>query len=212
MPNQAQPAKPTAQITDAQKTSAKKAQEQSQSSRVTTASSAPAAVVDRNPNMIVHSNLGANQVSSNQVFGLQSVLLKVILPDETSITNNSLVEARVMKDERWGNIEIPKRSQLLGRARLQNSRVEITFHQIQIQGVTRTVSGRAFDLKRIPGIPYTPLQGPTRQVVLDELRSVAASLPIVGRLANQPEINPLNQEVTSLEEGLEFYVEITNIF
>lgn len=169
-------------------------------------------VVDRNPNMIVYSSLAANQVTGGSVLGLQSTLLKVILPEKTAITNNSLVEARVMTEAVLGNINIPRRSQLIGTASLQNSRVIIDFREIRINGVTRTCSGRAFDLKKIPGLPYTPLDAATRKVVLDELRSAASALPIVGRYANQTEINPFNEEVARLEEGQEFYVQITNIF
>lgn len=168
-------------------------------------------VVDRNPNMIVYSSLAANQVTGG-VLGLQSTLLKVILPEKTAVTNNSLVEARVMTEASLGNINIPRRSQLIGTASLQNSRVLIDFREIRINGVTRTCSGRAFDLKKLPGLPYTPLDAATRKVVLDELRSAAAALPIVGRYANQTEINPFNEEVARLEEGQEFYVQITNIF
>jgi hypothetical protein len=168
-------------------------------------------VVDRNPNMIVYSSLASNQVSSG-VLGLQSTLLKVFLPEKTAVTNNSLVEARVMVEASLGSINIPRRSQLIGTASLQNSRVQIDFREIRINGVTRTCSGRAFDLKKLPGLPYTPLDAATRKVVLDELRSAASALPIVGRYANQTEINPFNEEVARLEEGQEFYVQITNIF
>lgn len=169
-------------------------------------------VVDRNPNMIVHSTLASNQVTGGSVLGLQSTLLKVILPEKTAVTNNSLVEARVMTEASLGGINIPRRSQLIGTASLQNSRVEINFREIRINGVTRTCSGRAYDLKKLPGLPYTPLDAATRKVVLDELRSAASALPLVGRYANQTDINPFNEEVARLEEGQEFYVQITNIF
>ncbi|MEK7728414.1 MAG: hypothetical protein AAB354_08365, partial [candidate division KSB1 bacterium] len=169
-------------------------------------------VVDRNPNMIVYSSLASNQVAGGSVLGLQSALLKVILPEKTAVTNNSLVEARVMAETSLGGVNIPRRAQLIGTASLQNSRVEITFREIRINGVTHSCSGRAFDLKKLPGLPYTPLDAATRKVVLDELRSAASAIPIVGRYANQTEINPFNEEVARLEEGQEFYVQITNIF
>ncbi|NUO81969.1 conjugative transposon protein TraM [candidate division KSB1 bacterium] len=169
-------------------------------------------VVDRNPNMIVYSSLASNQVTGGSVLGLQSALLKVILPEKTAVTNNSLVEARVMTEASLGSINIPRRAQLIGTASLQNSRVQIDFREIRINGVTRTCSGRAFDLKKLPGLAYTPLDAATRKAVLDELRSAASALPIVGRYANQTEINPFNEEVARLEEGQEFYVQITNIF
>lgn len=169
-------------------------------------------VVDRNPNMIVYSSLASNQVTGGSVLGLQSTLLKVILPEKTAVTNNSLVEARVMTEAALGGINIPRRAQLIGTASLQNSRVEITFREIRINGVTHSCSGRAFDLKKLPGLAYTPLDAATRKVVLDELRSAASAIPIVGRYANQTEINPFNEEVARLEEGQEFYVQITNIF
>lgn len=169
-------------------------------------------VVDRNPNMIVYSSLASNQVTGGSVLGLQSTLLKVILPEKTAVTNNSLVEARVMTEAALGGINIPRRSQLIGTASLQNSRVEINFREIRINGVTHSCSGRAFDLKKLPGLAYTPLDAATRKVVLDELRSAASAIPIVGRYANQTEINPFNEEVARLEEGQEFYVQITNIF
>ncbi len=169
-------------------------------------------VVDRNPNMIVYSSMASNQVTGGSVLGLQSTLLKVILPEKTAVTNNSLVEARVMTEAALGGINIPRRAQLIGTASLQNSRVEITFREIRINGVTHSCSGRAFDLKKLPGLAYTPLDAATRKVVLDELRSAASAIPIVGRYANQTEINPFNEEVARLEEGQEFYVQITNIF
>lgn len=174
--------------------------------------SAPVTVPSSGRSMIVHSSLGSNEFSTSNVLGLQSVLLKVMLPDKTPVTNNSLVLARVIGEGQWGSIAIPRRAQLLGVATLQNNRVEIQFREIRINGVTRTCSGRAYDLKRLPGIPYTPLDDKTRKVVLDELRSIASGIPIVGRYAADQDVTPFNQEVTTLEEGLEFYAQITNIF
>ena len=168
--------------------------------------------IDRNPNMIVYSSIGSDNISSRNNLGLQRTLVKVILPAETSVTNSSLIQARVMKSGRWGNIEILKRSQLLGVVTLQNSRVEVQFNQLRIGDITYSCTGRAFDLKLIPGLQYTPLSDRTRQVVLDELKSAAAAIPVIGRYTNQPDLNPFNQEVTTLEEGLEFYAQITNVF
>ncbi len=174
--------------------------------------SAPLTVPSSGRSMIVHSTLESNQLSTTSALGLQSVLLKVMLPDQTPVTNNSLVLARVISEGQWGSVEIPRRAQLLGVATLQNSRVEIQFREIRINGVTRSCTGRAYDLKRLPGIPYTPLDDKTRKVVLDELRSLASGIPIVGRYAADQEVTPFNQEVTTLEEGLEFYAQLTNIF
>jgi hypothetical protein len=155
-------------------------------------------------------SLGASTIGS--VTGLHTVRLKVILPDRTPVTNGSLVEARVMRDETWGNIEIPRRSSLLGICNLQNNRVQIDFREIRIQGTTYTCSGRAYDLKSLPGIPYLPLDAKAKQIVIEELKSAAASVPIVGRYLNQSDVNPFNEEVTTLDEGLEFYALVTNIF
>jgi hypothetical protein len=164
--------------------------------------------------MIVVSSL--NQQSSagaiGSLSGLHTVRLKVILPDRTPVTNGSLVEARVMKDEVWGNIEIPRRSSLLGVCNLQSNRVQIDFREIRIQGVTYTCSGRAYDLKSLPGLPYLPLDAKAKQIIVEELKSAAAGVPIVGRYLNQSDVNPFNDEVTTLDEGLEFYALITNIF
>ncbi|MDZ7307614.1 MAG: hypothetical protein ONB49_11250, partial [candidate division KSB1 bacterium] len=110
--------------------------------------SAPLPVPASGRSMIVHSTLESNQLSTTSALGLQSVLLKVMLPDQTPVTNNSLVLARVISEGRWGSIEIPRRAQLLGVATLQNNRVEIQFREIRINGVTRSCSGRAYDLKR----------------------------------------------------------------
>lgn len=166
--------------------------------------------------MIVVSSLnqqtGTNANAFGGLSGLQTIRLKVILPDRTPVTNGSLLEARVMKDEVWGNISIPRRAVLLGTCNLQNNRVQIDFREIRIDGVTYTCSGRAYDLKSLPGIPYLPLSAKAKQVVVDELKSAAAGVPIVGRYLNQSDVNPFNEEVTTLDEGLEFYALIANIF
>jgi hypothetical protein len=166
--------------------------------------------------MIVVSSLsqppGANTTSFGGLTGLQTLRLKVILPDRTPVTNGSLLEARVMKDETWNNIAIPRRSVLLGICNLQNNRVQVDFREIRLDGVTYTCSGRAYDLKSLPGIPYLPLGAKAKQVVVEELKSAAAGVPIVGRYLNQSDVNPFNEEVTTLDEGLEFYALIANIF
>lgn len=166
--------------------------------------------------MIVVSSLNQSPGASANAFGgltgLQTLRLKVILPDRTPVTNGSLLEARVMKDETWNNIAIPRRSVLLGICNLQNNRVQIDFREIRLDGVTYTCSGRAYDLKSLPGIPYLPLSAKAKQVVVEELKSAAAGVPIVGRYLNQSDVNPFNEEVTTLDEGLEFYALIANIF
>jgi hypothetical protein len=165
-------------------------------------------------NMIVVNTLDQRQGSAavGSLTGLQSVRLKVILPERTPVTNGSLVEVRVMRDERFGNLDIPRRSQLLGFCNLQNNRVQIEFREIRIRDVTYTCSGRAYDLKLLPGIPYLPLDVRAKQAILDELKSAASGIPFVGRYVNQSDINPLTDEITNLEEGLEFYALIFNVF
>lgn len=168
-------------------------------------------------NMIVVDQRGGAQTgivggAAGSITGLQTVRLKVILLERTPVTNGSLVEARVMADARYGNLLIPRRSQLLGIARLQNNRVEIDFREIQIQGKTYTCTGRAYDLKNLPGIAYNPLSANARQALLDELKSAASGVPLLGRIVNQPNFNPVTDEITALDEGLEFYALITNIF
>jgi hypothetical protein len=67
-------------------------------------------------------------------------------------------------------------------------------------------------LKSLPGIPYLPLDAKAKQIVIEELKSAAASVPIVGRYLNQSDVNPFNEEVATLDDGLEFYALVTNIF
>jgi hypothetical protein len=166
--------------------------------------------------MIVVSSLNQQQATNASALGgyagLHSVRVKVILPEKTPVTNGSLVEARVMKDEVWGNFAIPRRATLLGVCNLQNNRVQIDFREIRFQGATYTCSGRAYDLKFLPGISYSPLDAKAKQIVVEELKSAAAGVPIVGRYLNQSDVNPFNDEVTTLEEGLEFYALINSIF
>jgi hypothetical protein len=144
--------------------------------------------------------------------GAQTVRIKVILPQKTPVMNGSLVEARVMRDERLGKFEIPRRSQLLGFCTLQNNRVQIEFRELRIKDVSHTCSGRAYDLKLLPGIPYLPLDAKAKQAIVDELKSAASGVPVLGRYLNQQEINPFTDEITTLEEGLEFYALVSSIF
>ncbi len=164
--------------------------------------------------MIVVSSLNQQQPAGSfgGYAGLQSVRLKVILPEKTPVTNGSLVEARVMKDEVWGNFTIPRRATLLGMCNLQNNRVQIDFRELRIQGTTYTCSGRAYDLKSLPGIAYSPVDAKARQIIVEELKSAAAGVPVVGRYLNQPDVNPFNDEIATLEDGLEFYALIYSIF
>ncbi len=173
------------------------------------------APIGGNSNMIVVSNFdqkGQAGTSLNSYAGLQSTRIKVILPQRTPVMNGSLVEVRVMKDERLGKLDIPRRSQLLGFCTLQSNRVQIDFRELRIKEVTHTCSGRAFDLKLLPGIAYLPLDAKAKQVLVDELKSAASGVPILGRYLNQSEINPFTDEITTLEEGLEFYVLINTVF
>lgn len=165
--------------------------------------------------MIVVSTLdqqGQAGGSLSTLSGAQSVRIKVILPQKTPVMNGSLVEARVMRDERLGKFEIPRRSQLLGFCTLQNNRVQIEFRELRIKDGSRTCSGRAYDLKLLPGIPYLPLDAKAKQAIVDELKSAASGVPILGRYLNQSEINPFTDEITTLEEGLEFYALISSVF
>lgn len=168
--------------------------------------------------MIVLNKLGQASASAASPYagsgfsGLQSVRLKVILPQKTPVTNGSLVEARVIKAAKFGNLEIPRRARLLGLTRLQNNRIQIDFREIRINGRTYSCSGRAFDLKFLPGIQYNPLPARARQVLLEELKSSASGVPVLGRLINRPDFNPVTDEITALDEGQEFYALITSIF
>jgi len=165
-------------------------------------------------NMIVVSTLDQKQAggSITSMGGLQSVRLKVLLPQKTPVMNGSLLEARVMKDDRLGKIDIPRRTQLLGLCTLQNNRVQVEFRELRIKDVTYTCTGRAYDLKFLPGLGYLPLDAKAKQLLLDELKSATASVPIVGRYLNQTEVNPFTDEITSLDEGMEFYAVINSVF
>ncbi|MCA9740889.1 conjugative transposon protein TraM, partial [candidate division KSB1 bacterium] len=149
---------------------------------------------------------------SGGITGLQSARLKLLVVERTPVTNGSLVEARVMNDASYGNIEITRRSQILGTARLQNNRIEIDFREIRTDGKTYTCTGRAYDLKNLPGIPYNPLSTNAKQALLDEFKSAASGVPLVGRIVNQPNFNPVTDELAALDEGMEFYGLITSIY
>lgn len=171
----------------------------------------------RSPNMIVMNNMAENPVSSaaapTTFTGNQSVLLKVVLPEKTPVASGSLVEARVIKDSQWGNLAIPRRSKLIGVASLFNRRVQIDFREIVINNVSHSCSGRAYDLKRLQGVPYSPVSSEAKRVLIDEMRDAVAGVPIVGRVANRQTLSTnYQQDISELDEGLEFYVLINSIF
>lgn len=140
------------------------------------------------------------------------VRLKVILPQKTPVVTGSLVEVRVIRDGEVGDLAIPKRSQLVGIASIQRSRVHIRFNELKIRGESYRCTGEAYDLKLVPGLPYNALSESTKKAMYDELRSAAWSVPFVGRIVNEPGFDPLSTEVTTLDEGTEFYAVINSIF
>jgi len=166
--------------------------------------------------MIVTNNLAANPVggstSPTTFTGMQSALIKVVLPDRTPVANGSLVEARVLRDSKWGNVFIPRRTRLIGVATLFNRRVNIDFREIVINKTSRSCSGRAFDLKRLQGLPYSPVNSETKRALLEELRDAISGVPVVGRVANRATLTrDYTQDVSELDEGLEFYVLVNSI-
>lgn len=170
----------------------------------------------KNPNMIVTNNLAANPVhsgSSPTAFaGMQSALIKLVLPNRTPVANGSLVEARVLRDSKWGSMFIPRRTKLIGVASLFNRRVNIDFREIIINNMSRSCSGRAYDLKRLQGLPYSPVNSATKRALLEELRDAVSGIPVVGRVANRATLTRnYTQDVSELEEGLEFYALINSI-
>lgn len=174
--------------------------------------------ISQNPNMIVTNNLADAGISSGSgpaVFtGMQASLIKVILPNRTPVANGSLVEARVLRDSRWGNIFIPKRTKLIGIASLMNLRVHVDFQEIYINNTSRSCRGRAYDLKRLQGLAYSPVSSEAKRVLLEELRDAVAGVPVLGRVANRAaySANYYDQEASVLDEGLEFYVLIESIY
>lgn len=174
--------------------------------------------ISQNPNMIVTSNLAEGTVQGSGApstyAGLQSVLIKVVLPNRTPVANGSLVEARVLRDAKWGNVYIPRRTKLIGVASLMNLRINIDFQEIYINDSNRSCRGRAYDLKRLPGISYSPVNSEAKRVLLEELRDAVSGIPVLGRVANRAtySANYYDQEVSVLDEGLEFYVMIESIY
>lgn len=172
----------------------------------------------QSPNMIVTNNLSENPVQSGSTTpkftGLQSTLLKIVLPNRTPVANGSLIEARVLRDGKWGNVFIPKRARLIGVASLFNRRVNIEFREIIINDVSRSCRGRAYDLKRLQGLPYSPVSSEAKRILLEELRDMVSGVPVVGRAANRATYSSsyYDQDVSELDEGLEFYVLIESIY
>ncbi len=172
----------------------------------------------QNPNMIVSNSLGEGsaQIGSapGTYTGLQSVLVKVVLPNRTPVANGSLVEARVLRDAKWGNVFIPKRTKLIGIASMMNLRINIDFQEIYINENSRSCRGRAYDLKRLQGLSYSPVNSEAKRVLLEELRDAVSGVPVLGRVANRATYssNYYDQDVSVLDEGLEFYVMIDSIY
>jgi hypothetical protein len=130
------------------------------------------------------------------------------------VANGSLVEARVMRDAKLGNIYIPKRTKLIGIASLMNLRINIDFQEIYINDSNRACRGRAYDLKRLQGLSYSPVNSEAKRVLLEELRDAVSGVPVLGRVANRAtySANYYDQDVSVLDEGLEFYVMIESIY
>jgi hypothetical protein len=174
--------------------------------------------VNQNPNMIVTNNLSGGTVQSggtpSTYTGRQSTLIKVVLPKRTPVANGSLVEARVLRDSRWGNLYIPRRARIMGIASLMNRRVNIDFQEIDISGNSQSCQGRAYDLKNLRGLPYSPVNSEAKRVLLEELRDAVSGVPVLGRVANRATYtaNYYDQDVSVLDEGLEFYVLIESIY
>lgn len=175
--------------------------------------------VNQNPNMIVTNNLaeGAAQngsTPSSSYAGLQSTLVKVVLPNRTPVANGSLVEARVLRDSKWGNVFIPKRAKIIGVASLMNRRVNIDFQEIYISNNSRSCRGRAYDSKRLQGLPYSPVSSEAKRVLVEELRDAVSGVPVLGRVANRATYSAdyYDQDVSVLDEGLEFYVLIESVY
>lgn len=171
---------------------------------------------NKNPNMIVMNNLNENQVRGGFLggsLGGQSALVKVVLPDNIAVANGSVIEARAIHDAKWGDIVIPRRSKFRGIATLFNDRVNIEFREVIINDTSRTCSGRAYDLKQMEGLAYSPVSNEAKEIVMDELRNATTGVPIVGSITNRAtRSGGIINEVARLDEGLEFYVLINSIF
>ncbi|HEX9970820.1 MAG TPA: conjugative transposon protein TraM [bacterium] len=178
----------------------------------------PISSANRNPNMIITNNLAESQESANGsqslYTGKQSALIKVMLPNRTPVANGSLVEARVLRDSNWGNLVIPRRTKLIGVASLFNRRVEIEFREIIINNSSRSCSGKAYDLKQLKGIAYSPVSSEAKRILVEELRDAVSGVPVVGRVANRATYasNYSDQDISELDEGLEFYVLVESVY
>lgn len=188
-----------------------------------TASSAqggnPAQGVNRNPNMIVMNSLSQSAQSGGggsigaYATGRESALIKVVIPENTPVADGSLVIARVLRDSKWGSVNIPRRTRLIGIASLFNNRVQINFREAVINDSSRTCTGKAYDLKQMEGIGYSPLSNEAKEILMDELRNVTSGVPVVGSVTSRAAYSgSFTQEVAELEEGLEFYALITAIY
>ena len=182
-----------------------------------TATTYPRAASRNNSNMIITNNLQQNNVrqgvSRGSALGRDAALVKVVLPRATHASNSALIQARVLNDSRWGNIKIPRRSKIIGIASLFNGRVNIDFQQIIINDSTRSCNGQAYDLKRQRGLSYSQVSSDAEEIALQELQSATAGIPIVSSVASRVNrSNNINQETTTLDEGLEFYAWINSIF
>jgi hypothetical protein len=178
----------------------------------------PISSVNRNPNMIITNNLAESQESANGsqslYTGKQAALIKVMLPNRTPVANGSLVEARVLRDSNWGNLVIPRRAKLIGVASLFNRRVEIEFREIIINNSSRSCSGKAYDLKQLKGLAYSPVSSEAKRILVEELRDAVSGVPVVGRVANRATYasNYSDQDISELDEGLEFYVLVESVY
>ena len=169
--------------------------------------------------MIVMNNMQENQVHSGGFggsafggLGSQSALVKVVLTDKTPVADGSVVVARVLRDSKWGDINIPRRSKLVGIASLTGNRVNIEFREIVINDSSKSCNGRAYDLKQMEGLAYSPANSETKSIIMDELRNATTGVPVVGSVTSRATLsNNFIQEVAELDEGLEFYVLITSI-
>ncbi len=174
--------------------------------------------VNRNPNMIVMNSLSQSAQSGGGSIGAyasgrESALIKVVIPESTPVADGSLVIARVLRDSKWGDVNIPRRTKLIGIASLFNNRVQINFREAVINDSSRTCTGKAYDLKQMEGIGYSPLSNEAKEILMDELRNVTSGVPVVGSVTSRAAYSgSFTQEVAELEEGLEFYALITAIY
>ncbi len=174
--------------------------------------------VNRNPNMIVMNSLSqSGQPGGGSIgayaSGRESALIKVVIPESTPVADGSLVIARVLRDSKWGDVNIPRRTKLIGIASLFNNRVQINFREAVINDSSRTCTGKAYDLKQMEGIGYSPLSNEAKEILMEELRNVTSGVPVVGSVTSRAAYSgSFTQEVAELEEGMEFYALITAIY